>query len=286
MAWVRYDDQFYGHPKVTAVIAEDPGAIALHVLANTWTNSQKRPGYIPAHQPGVLVCDRSLGTKWAQVLVHATLWHERGQECEECLEEYADLPTDAMGYVIHNARTYRAPARERQTPGTPTELSEKRRAAGSKGGTSTSKRREQMQQDARANAAETESKASKPPSNSVSPEPVPEPVVASTEATTPEASLPSAPKARRGTRLPEDFAVTPEMRKWAEENVPQLAGARETEKFVNHFRSAPGQKGVKLDWVATWRNWMLTAAERLPRGPNGHKPYTNPTDPDAYRKGL
>jgi hypothetical protein len=147
MAWVRYDDQLNLNPKVMATIAEDPGAMGLHLLANTWTNAQKHPGYIPPGIPGVLLCDRGLGEKWADILVQNDLWHERGKECEQCREEYADLPeSKAGGYVIHNSKEYRAPARERQTPGTPADLSAVRRAAGSKGGRSTAVRREQNQQ--------------------------------------------------------------------------------------------------------------------------------------------
>lgn len=77
-------------------------------------------------------------------------------------------------------------------------------------------------------------------------------------------SSPGAPKARRGQRIPDDFAVTPEMNAWAKEHVPQLAGMRETEKFINYWRAKSGAGATKLDWAATWRNWMITAAERLP----------------------
>jgi hypothetical protein len=95
----------------------------------------------------------------------------------------------------------------------------------------------------------------------------------------------SSNERKRGTRIPEDFKVTPEMHNWAKEHVPELGGLRETEKFINYWRAKTGAGATKLDWPATWRNWMLTAAERLaPR--SGHKPYTNPTDPDAYSKGL
>lgn len=80
-------------------------------------------------------------------------------------------------------------------------------------------------------------------------------------------------KAQRGTRIPANFAVTPEMREWAMANVPSLAGSRETEKFINFWRAKAGRDAVKLDWEATWRNWMLKAAEyAVPNGrasPNG-----------------
>jgi hypothetical protein len=83
----------------------------------------------------------------------------------------------------------------------------------------------------------------------------------------------------RGTRIPDDFAVTDEMRAWAKENVPHLAGAGETEKFIDYWRAQPGQRGVKLDWPATWRNWMRRAAERHQPGnalvpTSGSKPST------------
>lgn len=34
----------------------------------------------------------------------------------------------------------------------------------------------------------------------------------------------------------------------------------EAAKFCDHWRAQPGQKGVKLDWSATWRNWCRRAA--------------------------
>lgn len=76
-------------------------------------------------------------------------------------------------------------------------------------------------------------------------------------------SAPKAPK-RRGTRIPDDFAVTPAMVTWAREKTPNVDGRRETEKFVNYWQAKSGAGATKLDWAATWRNWMLTAAERLP----------------------
>ncbi|KAB2761724.1 hypothetical protein F9L00_12725 [Brucella anthropi] len=39
-------------------------------------------------------------------------------------------------------------------------------------------------------------------------------------------------------------------------------GQREADKFRDYWRGQPGQRGVKLDWEATWRNWCRSAAER------------------------
>ena len=74
-------------------------------------------------------------------------------------------------------------------------------------------------------------------------------------------SLP--PRDRKlGTFLPDDFTVTPEMVDWFRKNCPHVDGKFQTEKFIDHWRGKPGKDGRKVDWVATWRNWMRTAEER------------------------
>lgn len=55
---------------------------------------------------------------------------------------------------------------------------------------------------------------------------------------------------------------------WARENTPHV-GTRETEAFVDYWRATPGAKGLKLDWLATWRNWMRRAEKDAARAPNG-----------------
>lgn len=75
-----------------------------------------------------------------------------------------------------------------------------------------------------------------------------------------KASQPKKTASQRGTRIPEDFTVTEDMVEWARLKTPN-AGLKDTEAFVDYYRAAPGQKGVKLDWVATWRNWMRKAQQ-------------------------
>jgi hypothetical protein len=82
---------------------------------------------------------------------------------------------------------------------------------------------------------------------------------------------------KRGTRLPADFRITDEMRQWAREKAPRC-GASDHEAFVDHFTAAPGAKGVKLDWVATWRNWMRNANERRWGGGRTVGPRPSTTD--------
>lgn len=75
-------------------------------------------------------------------------------------------------------------------------------------------------------------------------------------------SPPPATDRKTGIRLPDDFAVTPEMAAWAQGNAPHVDGPRETERFCDYWRAKPGKDGRKLSWVMTWRNWMRTAEDR------------------------
>lgn len=75
----------------------------------------------------------------------------------------------------------------------------------------------------------------------------------------------AAPPRKRGVRLPDDFAVTPDMIAWAHQNVPHVNGRAETERFTDYWRAKAGRDATKLDWTATWRNWMRRAAEQQPR---------------------
>ena len=61
----------------------------------------------------------------------------------------------------------------------------------------------------------------------------------------------------RGSRLPDGFEVSAEMREWAVENgMTSGTISNETAKFVDYWKSKPGADGRKTDWNATWRNWM------------------------------
>lgn len=76
------------------------------------------------------------------------------------------------------------------------------------------------------------------------------------------------PKRVTGTRIPEPFLLTAEMREWANARAPNVDVMFETELFCNHFRAEAGQKGVKRDWLGTWHNWMLRAEKWSGNGSN------------------
>jgi DNA-binding transcriptional ArsR family regulator len=93
----------------------------------------------------------------------------------------------------------------------------------------------------------------------------------STEASSSEAPIVKGPASRAmtATRIPENFMPDEKMRAWfADEKLAAVIdGVTEHAKFVDYFAGAPGVKGRKVDWPATWRNWMRTAAERAGRRP-------------------
>ena len=73
---------------------------------------------------------------------------------------------------------------------------------------------------------------------------------------------------KAGSRIPDPFMLTAEMRAYAADRRPDVDVELETEKFVNFWRAKTGRDATKLDWAATWRNWILNA-----KGPPaGHPP--------------
>jgi hypothetical protein len=73
---------------------------------------------------------------------------------------------------------------------------------------------------------------------------------------------------------------------WAQKNHPQVDGRRETEKFINYWTAKSGRDATKLDWVLTWKNWIINAAERSPGiavNGNGHHAPSPVSPRDEHR---
>lgn len=80
-----------------------------------------------------------------------------------------------------------------------------------------------------------------------------------------DAPSPKANPATKGTRLPDDFTVTDDMRQWAiGKGATDALIDSETEKFKLWWPAQPGQKGVKLDWSLTWKTWINRHLENSP----------------------
>lgn len=65
---------------------------------------------------------------------------------------------------------------------------------------------------------------------------------------------------KRGSRIPEGAILPDEYRAFAEQE-GHSDPEREWAKFTDYWRAQPGQKGVKLDWLGTWRNWVRRSVE-------------------------
>jgi uncharacterized protein YdaU (DUF1376 family) len=78
------------------------------------------------------------------------------------------------------------------------------------------------------------------------------------------------PKEKRtlGTRLANDLIFPTEWMLFCKQERPDLEPLITFNKFQDYWISQPGQKGLKLDWFATWRNWVR----------NTNAPKQNPAD--------
>jgi hypothetical protein len=63
---------------------------------------------------------------------------------------------------------------------------------------------------------------------------------------------------KRATQISETFEVTPELRKWALENLITIDIVNETKKFIAYYQA--NEKPMK-NWTAAWRNWILKAQD-------------------------
>lgn len=62
----------------------------------------------------------------------------------------------------------------------------------------------------------------------------------------------------KGVRLPADFSMPNDWLLFAQVERGWTLDVAKTEaaSFIDYWHSQPGQKGVKLNWQATWRNWV------------------------------
>jgi len=59
-----------------------------------------------------------------------------------------------------------------------------------------------------------------------------------------------------GKRLASDFSFPKEWEEFCQTERPELSPLKTFDQFKDYWIAQAGQKGVKLDWFATWRNWV------------------------------
>ena len=62
------------------------------------------------------------------------------------------------------------------------------------------------------------------------------------------------------------------MRVWAASSAPHVDVNLSTEMFVNYWRAKAGRDATKVDWPATWRNWLLTDEQKAARAASAGRP--------------
>jgi uncharacterized protein YdaU (DUF1376 family) len=71
---------------------------------------------------------------------------------------------------------------------------------------------------------------------------------------------------KRGSRLPDDWFLPVAWGEWAvSEGFSENVIREQAERFRDHWHAAPSPRGVKVDWLATWRTWMRNARDRQPQ---------------------
>lgn len=125
--WFKVDDKFHQHSKVRKVLAEEPAALALWVVAGSWSSDNLQDGFVPDHQLQWLLPARA--DELAHKLVTARLWRRvRG------------------GYQFHDFADWNKTKEEVLA------LREARAEAGRKGGVNSGDTRSNGQASASANA--------------------------------------------------------------------------------------------------------------------------------------
>lgn len=235
MTWARLDDQFPWSRKVRRL---SDAAFRLHVTGIVASARDLTDGLVKRDDIDEYPAMRGLDKRIDELVLRG-VWHANGHECEKCVQP-PDGCWQVHDYLDHNpsksdVEAERSATRERQRQ------SRKRRLKIPDDDADVTR-------DSHVTHASV-TRESQSPSLPVPTQPVP--------------SRPDPVKrvAARGTRIPDDFAVTGDMRAWAAKELPGVNTAWETSKFVDYWAGATGVKAVKLDWAGTWRNWMRRQAE-------------------------
>lgn len=241
MPWFKVDDKLHSHKKAARAGTD---ALGLWVLCGSWAMDHLTDGFVPDYIARRF--DQRAEDLAAQ-LVDAGLWRTETKDGD-------------TGWTFHGW----------------TDMQPTRADVESKRESEREKKRSQ-----RARGFETASRGKDGRFQSVSPgdtdgttEGLPGVSRGESSATRPDptrtqtregASDDAPPAAKRGSRLPEDWIPDESVRQQMQAEFPNLDFRVEHAKFVDHWKAQPGQKGVKTDWNATWRNWIRKSAEFAPR---------------------
>ena len=89
-----------------------------------------------------------------------------------------------------------------------------------------------------------------------------------------------SPRARasRGTRLPDGWVPDDDLVAWTRTNAPAAANAVELDRFRDYWQSLSGQRAIRVNWAATWRNWARRCQEQAHQPTRGQAPRSTTSD--------
>ena len=94
-------------------------------------------------------------------------------------------------------------------------------------------------------------------------------------------------KTQRGTRLPKDWICENSWAEWARAERPDLNITKVAESFYDYWISKPGAGGVKLNWEATWRNWVRSQKQSYAKQQDViHQTTPTPANHDAALRKI
>jgi uncharacterized protein YdaU (DUF1376 family) len=70
-------------------------------------------------------------------------------------------------------------------------------------------------------------------------------------------------KQNKGSRLHPEFGMPDEWGEFCEKERPDLVPRKVFDGFRDYWIAKAGAQGVKLDWLATWRNWVRNQKQGL-----------------------
>lgn len=85
---------------------------------------------------------------------------------------------------------------------------------------------------------------------------------------------PNGSSKKRAVRLTAEWQLPRAWGEWAmQEGLSEVCIRREADRFRDYWIAESGAKAAKLDWQATWRNWVRRALENQPKAAN--RPWAN-----------
>lgn len=220
MAWFKVDDGLHSSRKLMSIPKRARfAAIGLWTVAGSWAADELTDGHVPEY----MVSSWGAPPSAPAALVGAGLWeHVSGGYLFCNWHEYQPSKQDVDAE--------RAASRERMR-----ELRARRK-----------------QGKPRKDAEEPEVFGRTVPNGSQS--------VRNPDPTRPDPSISNEiderPPRKRGTRLDPQWTPDRDLIVQMEIECPGVDLRNEHRVFVDYWVAQPGQKGVKTDWPATWRNWM------------------------------